>query len=74
MAILKQTMVHLNLANWQIYDSGPIYFGTTKIAGLNTPTDTTPPKSGIPISDQNRSKRSWIIVVQLMMMVVENIQ
>ena len=39
--------------NWQIFDSGPIYFGTTKIAGLNTPTDTTPPKSGIPISDQN---------------------
>ena len=39
--------------NWQIYDSGPIYFGTTKIDGLDTPTDTTPPKSGIPISDQN---------------------
>ncbi|MDG2356629.1 MAG: cadherin domain-containing protein [Paracoccaceae bacterium] len=29
--------------NWQIYDSGPIIFGTTKIAGLNTPTDATFP-------------------------------
>ena len=38
--------------NWQI-QSGPIYFGTTQIGGLNTPTDTTAPAAGVPISDQN---------------------
>ena len=38
--------------NWQI-QSGPIYFGTTKIGGFNTPTDTTPPAVGKSVSDQN---------------------
>ena len=38
--------------NWQI-QSGPIYFGTTKIGGLNTPTDITAPAVGKSVSDQN---------------------
>ena len=53
MVILK-TNDASQFTNWQII-GGPIIFGTTKIGGLDTPTDLTFP-TPIRASDGNRPK------------------